>query len=132
MFNLEEHLKSRSITPVCFLSFQQYCCRSYLTMMASVAHKLLIMLFKIIHGVVAIALPSYFKQPLRMTRHISLTQIHTAGYNFYKYSFFPQWNRLPAAVVVLTTLEHVSGCLAQLKIHCVNLFIILTQNELTF
>ena len=71
----------------------------------------LIMLYKIIHGIVAIPLPSYFQQPLRMTRHrhpLAFTQIHTSN-DYYKYSFFPlsvvQWNRLPADVLVLPTLE---------------------------
>ena len=70
----------------------------------------LIILYKIIHGIVAIPLPSYFQQPLRMTRHshpLALTQMHTSN-DYYKYSFFPlsvvQWNRLPADVVVLPTL----------------------------
>ena len=72
----------------------------------------LIMLYKIINGHVAIPLPSYLKQPTRMTRHshpIALHQIHTS-FNFYMYSFYHlvmvQWNRLPAInVVVLSTLE---------------------------
>ena len=69
------------------------------------------MLYKLIHGLVAIPLPPYFRQPLRMSRHshpLALTQIHTSC-NYYKYSFFPpsvvQWNRLPAGVVVLPTLD---------------------------
>ena len=40
-----------------------------------------IMLFKIVHGLVAIPLPSYFEQPSRMTRHshpLALHQIHTS------------------------------------------------------
>ena len=47
-----------------------------------------IMLFKIIHGLVAIPLPSYFEQPSRMTQHshpLALRQIHTSA-NYYKYS----------------------------------------------
>ena len=70
-----------------------------------------IMLFKIIHGLVAIPLPQYFEQPSRMTRHshpLALCQIHTSG-NYYKYSFFPAavvyWNRLPCSVVTLPTLD---------------------------
>ena len=50
-----------------------------------------IMLFKIIHRLVAIPLPQYFEQPSRMTRHshpLALRQIHTSV-NYYKYSFFP-------------------------------------------
>ena len=56
-----------------------------------------IMLFKIVHDLVAIPLPSYFEHPSRMTRHshpLALRQIHTSV-NYYKYSFFP------AAVVYL-------------------------------
>ena len=70
-----------------------------------------IKLFKIIHGLVAIPLPSYFEQPSRMTRHghpLALRQIHTSS-NYYKYSFFPAavvyWNRLPCSVVTLPTLK---------------------------
>ena len=73
-----------------------------------------IMLFKIIHGLVAIPLPLYFEQPSRMTRHshpLALRQIHTSA-NYYKYSFFPAavvyWNRLPRSVVTLPTLDQFS------------------------
>ena len=61
-------------------------------------------------GLVAIPLPPYFEQPLRMTRHsypLALRQIHTAA-NYYKFLFFPSavtfWNRLPAQIVLLPTL----------------------------
>ena len=50
-----------------------------------------IMLFKIVHGLVAIPSPPYFEQPSRMTRHshpLALRQLHTFV-NYYKYSFFP-------------------------------------------
>ena len=70
-----------------------------------------IMIYKIMHGLVAIPLPPYFEQPLRMTRHnhsLALRQIHTAA-NYYKFSFFPSpviyWNRLPAQVVLLSILD---------------------------
>ena len=73
-----------------------------------------IMLFKIVHGLVAIPLPSYFEQPSRMTRHshpLALRQIHTSV-NYYKYSFFPAavvyWNKLPCSVVTLPTLDQFS------------------------
>ena len=73
-----------------------------------------IMLFKIVHGLVAIPLPSYFEQPSRMTRHshpLALRQIHTSV-NYYKYSFFPAavvyWNKLPCSVVTLSTLDQFS------------------------
>ena len=75
---------------------------------------MIIMLYKIIHGLVAIPLPSYFEQPSRMTRHshpLALRQIHTSA-NYYKYSFFPAaveyWNRLPCSVVTLPTLDQFS------------------------
>ena len=73
-----------------------------------------IMLFKIIHGLLAIPLPPYFKQPSRMKRHshpLALRQIHTSV-NYYKYSFFPaavvHWNKLPCSVVTLPTLDQFS------------------------
>ena len=73
-----------------------------------------IMLFKIVHGLVAIPLPSYFEQPSRMTRHshpLALLQIHTSV-NYYKYLFFPAavvyWNKLPCSVVTLPTLDQFS------------------------
>ena len=73
-----------------------------------------IMLFKIVHGLVAIPLPSYFEQPCRRTRHshpLALRQIHTSV-NYYKYSFFPAavvyWNKLPCSVVTLPTLDQFS------------------------
>ena len=72
----------------------------------------LCMLYKIIHGLVAVSLPPYFQQPERMTRHshhLALRQIHTLV-NFYKYSFCPlfvvQWNRLPYDVVLLLTTSY--------------------------
>ena len=51
-----------------------------------------IMLYKIIHGVVAISLPVYFEQLSRQTRHshpLAFRQIHTTA-NYYKYSFSPR------------------------------------------
>ena len=62
-----------------------------------------IMLCKIIHGLVAIHIPSYFEQPMRSTRHthhrLALRQIHTTA-NHYNSSFFPStvvyWNQLTA------------------------------------
>ena len=72
------------------------------------------MIFKIVHGLVAIPLPPYFEQPSRMTRHshpLALRQIHTSV-NYYKYSFFPAavvyWNKLPYSVVTLPTLDQFS------------------------
>ena len=64
------------------------------------------MLYKIIHGLVAVSLPPYFQQPERMTCHshpLALRQIHTLVI-FYKYSFYPlvvvQWDRLPSDIVL--------------------------------
>ena len=66
------------------------------------------------HGLVAIPLPPYFEQPLRMKRHnhsLALRQIYTAV-NYFWFSFFPSaviyWNRLPAQVVLLPTLGQFS------------------------
>ena len=73
-----------------------------------------IMLYKIIHGSVAISLPVYFEQLSRQTRHshpLAFRQIHTTA-NYYIYSCFPlsivYWNRLPAEVVMLPTLDQFS------------------------
>ena len=56
----------------------------------------------------------YFEQLSRQTRHshpLAFRQIHTTA-NYYKYSFFPlsiaYWNRLPAEVVMLPTLDQFS------------------------
>ena len=69
----------------------------------------LCMLYKIIHGLVAVSSPPYFQQPTRMPHYnhpLALRQIHTLV-KFYNYSFFPltvvQWNRLPSDVVLLPT-----------------------------
>ena len=65
----------------------------------------LCMLYKITHGMVAIEMPSYFKQPKAATRHslrhpLVYRQIHISA-NYYKYSFFPlavvQWSMLPSS-----------------------------------
>ena len=76
--------------------------------------RVIMFFFKIVHGLVAIPLPSYFEQPSRMTRHshpLALCQIHTSV-NYYKYSFFPAavvyWNKLPCSVVTLPTLDQFS------------------------
>ena len=73
-----------------------------------------ILIYKIMQGLVAIPLPPYFEQPLRMTRHshpLALRQIHTTA-NYYKCSFSPSaviyWNRLPALIVLLPTLDQFS------------------------
>ena len=75
-----------------------------------------------VHGLVAIPLPSYFEQPSRMTRHshpLALCQIHTSV-NYYKYSFFPAavvyWNKLPCSVVTLPTLDQFSVAVRSLDL----------------
>ena len=72
----------------------------------------LIMFYKIVYGLVAIQLPSYLEQPMKITRHmhsLSYRQIHTAA-NYYQFPFFPMpivlWNRLPA--LILTPLNRQS------------------------
>ena len=82
------------------------------------------MLFKIVHGLVAIPLPSYFEQHSRMTRHsrpLALRQIHTS-LNYYKYSFFPAavvyWNKLPCSNVTLPTLDQFSVAVRSLDHPC--------------
>ena len=80
----------------------------------------LYMLYKIIHGIIAIPLAPYFQQPTRMTRHshpLLLRQIQTSA-NFYKYSLIPlavvQWNRLPTGIVLLSTLTQFSAAVRSL------------------
>ena len=69
------------------------------------------MFYKIVYGLVAIPLPSYLGQPMRMSRHLhplSYRQVHTTS-NYFKFSFFPytivMWNSLPASLVLTTELE---------------------------
>ena len=69
----------------------------------------MIMLYKIIHGYVAIELPTYFERPMRYTRHMHplvYRQIHTAVSNcYYQHSFYPAsivlWDRLLVADLFL-------------------------------
>ena len=95
----------------------------------------LCMLYKIVHGIIAIPLPPYFQQLTRMTRHshpLALRQINTSA-NFYKYSFFPlavvQWNRLPTDIVLLFTLTQFSSAVRSLdhQMPVFNLFLNLTS-----
>ena len=60
---------------------------------------IVITFYKVVHGLVAIPVPSYFEQSKRYTRHthpLSFRQIHTSVC-YYKYSFFTMtivlWNR---------------------------------------
>ena len=80
------------------------------------ANARLCMLYKIMNGLLAVSLPTYFQQTTSRTRHsqshpLAIRQIHTS-FNFYKYSFFPlavwQWNRQPSNVVLLPTLTQFS------------------------
>ena len=71
----------------------------------------LAMFYKIVYGLVAIPLPSYFEHPEVYTRHmhsLSYRQIHTSVC-YYKYSFFPisivLWNKLPADLVLVSDLD---------------------------
>ena len=73
------------------------------------------MFYKIMNGLVAVPLPTYFQQTTR-TRHgqshpLSIHQIHTS-FNFYKFSFFLlavwQWHRLPPTAVLQPTLNQFS------------------------
>ena len=72
----------------------------------------LCLFYKIIHGLVAIDLPSYVEHPARTSRKNSsplvYQQIHT-GADYYKYSFYPfaivQWNRLPSKIALLPIFE---------------------------
>ena len=76
----------------------------------------LCILYKIMNGLVAVSLPTYFQQTISWTCHglshpLTIRQIHTS-FNFYKYLFFPlavwQWNRLLSNVVLLPTLTQFS------------------------
>ena len=71
----------------------------------------LTMFYKIVYGLVAIPLPSYFVRPEVHTRHmhsVSYRQIHTSVC-YYQYSFFPMsvvlWNKLPADLVLVSDLD---------------------------
>ena len=66
----------------------------------------LLMFYKIVYGIVAIPVPSYFERPEVYTHHthpLAYIQIHTFVC-YYQYSFFPMtvvlWNRLPADLVL--------------------------------
>ena len=71
----------------------------------------LAMFYKIVYGLVAIPLQSYFEHPEVYTRHmhsLSYRQIHTSVC-YHKYSFFPisivLWNKLPADLVLVSDLD---------------------------
>ena len=71
----------------------------------------LTMFYKIVYGLVAVPLPSYFVRPEVYTHHmhsLSYRQIHTSVC-YYQYLFFPMsvvlWNKLPADLVLVSDLD---------------------------
>ena len=71
----------------------------------------LCLLFKILHGLVAVPLPDYIQHSTRISRYchsMTFRQVSTST-DYYKYSFFPlaivQWNALPQSVACLQNLE---------------------------
>ena len=68
----------------------------------------LCMLYKITHGMVAIQMPSYFKQPQTATRH-SLRVPNIPEPEPYSFPLaVVQWNKLPSSIVMLPTLTQFS------------------------
>ena len=81
----------------------------------------LCLFYKIIHGLVAVPLPSYIELNTRISRYchsMTFRQLHTTT-NYYKYSFFPlavvQWNALPESVVCLPSLEAFKAAVSRLQ-----------------
>ena len=73
----------------------------------------LYLFYKIVHGLVAMPLPSYVVHSQVSTRHskshpLAFRQIHTVA-DYYKYSLFPlaivQWNRLPPSITLLPDID---------------------------
>ena len=73
----------------------------------------LCLVYKIVHGLVAVPLPSYVVHSQVSTQHskshpLAFRQIHTVADN-YKYSFSPlaivQWNRLPPSIALLPDID---------------------------
>ena len=71
----------------------------------------LAMFCKIQYSLVAVSVPSYFKRPTRITRHmhsLNFGQLHVFA-DYYRFSFFPitvvLWNRFPVDLVVLGDLD---------------------------
>lgn len=82
----------------------------------------LAMFFKIVHGLVAIPIPSYLEPPRRATRHThqhTFRQIHTTA-NLYKFTFFPAtvilWNSLPHYMVTLPDLPTFKQAVGRTKL----------------
>lgn len=72
----------------------------------------LCLFYKIVHGLVAVPIPPYAQQPMKIPRHshdLYFRQISTRT-DYHKYSFFPlaiaQWNRLPSTVALQPTFDH--------------------------
>ena len=79
----------------------------------------LVLMFKIVHGLVAIP-QTQLVRPHRISRNshsFAFRQIQTTK-NVYKYSFFPltivQWNKLPSSVVSLPNIEQFKGEVSKL------------------
>ena len=71
----------------------------------------LAMCYKIMYGLVAVSVRTYFERPIRLSRHmhpLSFCQVH-ATTDYYPYLFFPVtvvlWNRLPSGIVLLKDLD---------------------------
>ena len=73
----------------------------------------LCLLYKIVHGLVAVPLPPYVVLTQVLTRHseshpLAFRQIYTVA-DYYKHSFFPltivQWNRLPPSIALLADID---------------------------
>ena len=70
------------------------------------------MFYKIVYGLVAIPVPSYFERPTVQTRHhpLAYRQIHlSVCYYYHHYYYFPMsaifWNKLPADLVLDSDLD---------------------------
>ncbi|MCG8032702.1 MAG: reverse transcriptase domain-containing protein [Candidatus Thiodiazotropha taylori] len=80
----------------------------------------LVLFYKIIHGYVAVPLPTYIvpisRASRRTTHSLAYRQIQTRT-DYYKYSFYPltivQWNCLPSTVATLTTIDSFKRAVSQ-------------------
>ena len=79
----------------------------------------LVLFYKIVHGYVAVPLPSYVIPLTRISRtsHLLAYRQICARTDYYKYSFFPltvvQWNSLPAPIATLTDLDSFKQAVSQ-------------------
>ena len=68
-----------------------------------------VMLYRIVHGLVAIPLTQYFTPSTRIRGHPMQYRQHTCHINAYQYSFFPSaiplWNNLPTITVLAPSLD---------------------------